>query len=84
MHRQAHRVERLEAVAREKSFDRAEAVERQMLMIERVPLQAVAQISGVHDLERENSVGLQAPRRCLKEIDDAPRSDPHDLSRVPP
>ncbi len=59
VHRQADRLDGLEAVAREQAAQRRQRVEGQVLVVERVPLQELEQVARVHDLEHEHAVGRE-------------------------
>ena len=56
VHRHAHGLDDLEAVASEQPAERVERVEGQVLVVERVPLELLEQVAGVHHLEAQQPV----------------------------
>src|SRR5689334_1031983 len=53
MHWQTHRVNYMKPIPLKKDSHRVKTVERQMFMVERVPLQLLQQVACIHELKAE-------------------------------
>ena len=59
-------LDRLEPVAPQQSPKRPQRVEGQVLVVERVPLELLQQVTGVHHLQAEEAVGSQSDRAAAR------------------
>ena len=66
MHGQAFGMDDVESEARQKRRNRSQAVEGQVFVIERIPLDLLVEIAGIHDFETEIPIRFQQNFRPLE------------------